>query len=600
MGGKSPIIAFAGLALLACAGPAAAAAPCKILQLAEIPVTMEGLSPVIEAKINGQPARLIADSGAFFDTLTSADAAKFKLASGSYSGDALVVKGVNGYANANIKVAHDFTVIGHTFKDVDFVTVPQTVDWNVSGFLGQNFLNAVNTEYDLANGVIRLFKLEGCEDTALAYWTAGKPFSMMPIDSVRDGERPTERRETRGKVWVNGVELTALFDTGAERSVLTVHGAAKAGIKQTDANVEPGGLTGGLGRQWEQTWIAPVKSFQIGGEEVRNTHLRLGTIDLDDADMVIGADFFLSHRLFVDNSHRRLYFSYNGGPVVRLDVGAGGPAGGAPAGAAVAAASVTAEPDGAAKDPDAIARRAHASDARHDYAGAIADYTRALAAKPDDAKLYYDRATSYVHNDQRDLAVADLDRAVKLKPDFVDALMTRGAVHLHQHRLELARADFDAAEKLDRTRMTDVGDIYTNDDHFAEAVAELDAWLANLPKGDNGATGYNNRCWARALWNHDVDKALADCNEALKLVPRNFGTLDSRGLTNLRLGRYDDAIRDYDAALSQQPKFAWTLYCRGISKVKAGRTVEGEADKKAAVAIDPSAADKAKHFGLMS
>ncbi len=219
--------------------------------------------------------------------------------------------------------------------------------------------------------------------------------------------------------------------------------------------------------------------------------------------------------------------------------------------------------------------------------------------RPNDPQILYDRASSYVHNNQRALAIADLDQALKLKPDFVDALMTRAAVHLHEHSPALALPDFEAARKLDRMRIPDIGAIYTDYDLYPEAVTAFDAWLADLPKGQNGAEGYNGRCWARALWNHDLDKALADCNQALKLAPGTFAYLDSRGLANLRLAHYDDAIRDYDAALRQQPKYAWTLYCRGVAKTKAGRAAEGAADMKAAAAIEPEVVAQVKGFGII-
>jgi hypothetical protein len=31
--------------------------------------------------------------------------------------------------------------------------------------------------------------------------------------------------------------------------------------------------------------------------------------------MLLGADFFLSHRIFVSNEQHKVYFTYNGGPV---------------------------------------------------------------------------------------------------------------------------------------------------------------------------------------------------------------------------------------------------------------------------------------------
>ena len=42
------------------------------------------------------------------------------------------------------------------------------------------------------------------------------------------------------------------------------------------------------------------------------------------------------------------------------------------------------------------------------------------------------------------------------------------------------------------------------------------------------------RCWARALTGRDLDKALADCDRALRLAPKTPEFLDSRGLVHLR------------------------------------------------------------------
>jgi hypothetical protein len=35
-------------------------------------------------------------------------------------------------------------------------------------------------------------------------------------------------------------------------------------------------------------------------------------------DMVLGADFFLTHRIYVANNQQKMYFTYNGGPVFDL------------------------------------------------------------------------------------------------------------------------------------------------------------------------------------------------------------------------------------------------------------------------------------------
>ena len=92
----------------------------------------------------------------------------------------------------------------------------------------------------------------------------------------------------------------------------------KAGLKVDSPGVVPAGETFGFGRSTVRTYIAPVSVFKIGDEEIRNTRLRWGRWDLPDTDMLIGADFFLSHHIYVANGQNKLYFSYNGGPVFNL------------------------------------------------------------------------------------------------------------------------------------------------------------------------------------------------------------------------------------------------------------------------------------------
>jgi len=46
---------------------------------------------------------------------------------------------------------------------------------------------------------------------------------------------------------------------------------------------------------------------------------------------------------------------------------------------------------------------------------------------------------------------------------------------------------------------------------------------------------FNNRCWARTVIG-DLQAALKDCNEALRLRPNFVDALDSRGLVNLKSG----------------------------------------------------------------
>jgi tetratricopeptide (TPR) repeat protein len=108
---------------------------------------------------------------------------------------------------------------------------------------------------------------------------------------------------------------------------------------------------------------------------------------------------------------------------------------------------------------------------------------------------------------------------------------------------------------------------------------------------------WNERCWARAIIG-ELQKALDDCNKSLELAPNVATTLDSRGLTHLKLGNWNAAIADYDAALRQQRALPTALYGRGLAKLKRGDLAGGKADMAAARAVDEDIAKEFDHYGL--
>ncbi|MFI4936467.1 MAG: aspartyl protease family protein [Caulobacterales bacterium] len=584
-------LAALGLALLA--GPALA--DCTLGKIAELPVAMSpGGQPLVSAKINGVDGKFIADTGGFFSMLTPASATKFGLHAGPMPGGDRV-GGITGEASVKLARANDFTVLGVTFHAVDFLVGEHALGPEADGLLGQNLLSAVDAEYDLANGVIRLFKPMGCGSKALAYWAQDGAFSTLAISPI---EPPGN--EISGSATLNGQRIRVTLDTGSSRSILTLRAARAAGVKTTGPDVISADVTGGIGPRRIDTWLAPFGSFEIGGEQIKSTHLRLGDIELSDADMILGADFFLSHRVYVAKSQSKVYFTYNGGPVFNLDRPATAAATQPPAGAAPPpTATIAPAPDAdEPKDAAGFSRRGAAFVARRQFDRAIDDFTKAAALEPNEPKHLDDRGMARWADRQPVLAMADFDAALKLKPDDESALMARGELRLANKDQTGAREDFDHVLRLAPSVRLRVAGAYVRADLFEDAVGQFDQWIAEHPKDEDMAEALNRRCWARALWNRDLDKALADCDAALRLSPGLSSFLDSRGLVHLRRGELDLAIADYDAVLREQPKSAWSLYGRGLARLRKGDKTDGQADIQAATALAPRLPDQAKGLGL--
>jgi predicted aspartyl protease len=299
------------LALAALAGQARA--DCSVAEIAELPVTVSNLRALAHVKINGTDAALIVDSGDFFNSLTLAAARKAHTAVGPAPKD-MRVGGVGGFSeDLAVAEANDFTFGGALYHHVNFVVLNTELDDGVAGLLGQNILNAADIEYDLPDGVVRLFKPTGCDQAMLAYWA--KPESVSVVDIRPFDLADPDAQDTTAEASINGQKIRVEFDTGSPNSTLSLKAAARAGVRPGDPTSQAAGTVSGIAWHSEtRTWIAPFASFQLGGEKVGKVRLLIADLDTD-ADMLLGADFFLSHRVYVANSQHKLYFSYSGGPV---------------------------------------------------------------------------------------------------------------------------------------------------------------------------------------------------------------------------------------------------------------------------------------------
>jgi tetratricopeptide (TPR) repeat protein/predicted aspartyl protease len=560
------------------------AAECQMSRYAEMPVTMNATRPLVTGSINGISGQFDADSGSFFSMLSRETAERLKLRLEPLPGH-IQVRGASGIADVSMTHVKELTIDGFgSAHNVDFLVGGNSFAAGLLGALGQNVIGHADTEYDLANGVIRLFHTRDCGKTNLAYWHGTAPVSIVPIHDITPAES-----NIVGEAQINGAKINVLFDSGAGRSVLDFRAARRAGIKLDGAEVQPGGAWQGINGKSFDTWITHFDSLDLGGELIRNARLRVADIELTGgADMLLGADFFLSHRIYVSASTHRVFFTYNGGHVFDL-------------GAKTAAQPVAdASPD-TPTDAAGFRRRASASTARQDYAAAAADLTRAIELEPDDAESYYQRGLARWQSGDSAEAATDFDAALQRKPDDIPVLMDRGRLRLMGKEEELARADFERVSDRapnDATLSLRIAAIYQQAGHWNEAISRLDRWVNANPRDDRLPAALAERCWARALLGTELDRALSDCDSALNRGQRNAHNLDGRALVWLRMGKYDKSIADYRASLEVQPKSAQSRFGQGLAEFKKGQHEIGDADMKAAIELRPGIAEEFKHLGL--
>jgi tetratricopeptide (TPR) repeat protein len=275
--------------------------------------------------------------------------------------------------------------------------------------------------------------------------------------------------------------------------------------------------------------------------------------------------------------------------------------------------------------------RANAEAGLGDTQAAIADFTAAIAENPKSPASHQRRGKIYEDAGKYDLAFQDFDAAWRLKPDDVGAAHGRGDTLLHQrkyaeaaeaytqaiqiapndayayvnrgnaylglHDTGKAMMDYDKAVALepDEASLYDArAELYYTLHDLDRALADEDRSIALAPDYEHA---WNGACWWRATANRELQKALDQCNQAVKLDPTGAESLDSLGFVQYRLGHMAEAMASYNAALAADPKIASSLYMRGIIKRGMG-DASGDADIAQALALDPKISGTYAGYGV--
>lgn len=245
---------------------------------------------------------------------------------------------------------------------------------------------------------------------------------------------------------------------------------------------------------------------------------------------------------------------------------------------------------------NAYTGRAEAYSSKKDYDRAIADYNTSLERTRKHGSFgvqhfgalyaHYGRGMAYYAKKDYDRAIADYDKAIELNSRNNDLYIKRGSAYYAKKDYHRAIEDYTKAIKLYPEGDTDAylfrGLAYGHTGRHNHAIADFEKVIALDPKS---ARAYSGRCWGRAVGGGDLNQALSDCNESLRLKPDEPSTFESRGFVHLRLSQLERAIADYDAALKLNPQLAFSLYGRGLAKRTKGDSTAGDVDIAAAKEI---------------
>ncbi len=298
-------------------------ARCSIERIASLPVDVTDNQPTIAGVYAGRPVTLMVDTGANLSYVTSTGAARL----------GLVVEAAPGYKVYGVggRERMDSTWIGTLafgqlrihHVQMAVIRLPFAAHDKAPDFvIGQDVFTRYAMELDFPDGKLRLWQPHDCAPAQIAYWT--KDYSMAKLEDAGTGV-------IRTTLLLDGKPVAATFDTGATTSWITRRELNALAIP-TEAVKRDAAVLPGINGQPIHSETVTLATLALGDNEtVHNVKLLVGHLFAPDKrsvigsriqrrlsfqpEMLVGGDFFRSHRVMVWYDASRMFFSYQGGPV---------------------------------------------------------------------------------------------------------------------------------------------------------------------------------------------------------------------------------------------------------------------------------------------
>jgi predicted aspartyl protease len=275
--------------------PTAAADACKSHGYVELPVTLAAGVPVVRFTVSSKELLLILDTGAQSTVISTGAADRLQLPrsmvyprrmrglGGGLVGGAV---GLPGLAVAGIELPNFGALVAPIELKLSGI-VPD-------GLLGADILSDYDVDLDLARNRVRLWCSSGAPDWSRSYSTIEANRSLhdrLFFWSALDGKR-----------------TAVIIDTGAQHSLVDSRAALATGIDAKALGSQPAiAVLGISGSGGVQARPYRFRELAIGRERLAQPSLLVAPLGLEDADLILGADFMKDRRVRLSYRSRRIY-----------------------------------------------------------------------------------------------------------------------------------------------------------------------------------------------------------------------------------------------------------------------------------------------------
>ncbi len=281
------------------------AGPCRLGRLTEMELSTQVNGTVtVPVTIDGQPGQMLVDTGAVTSAIADTLAIKLRLPGQQFRGELFELMG--GVKMNTVVRAKAFSLGGLPPVPASLVAVPYSaISRNIVGILGANIMDRYDVELDFAGGKFGLFDPDHCPGQVV-YWTH-QPYAAVPFKLDSNNNMEIE-------LTLDGKTITALVDTGAERSTMTMADFEDIfGYRaKSDPRMKVVAHVSINGTETTAIYRYPFQAMTLEGIQVQNPNIEI--VDGDRFDpgapkLVLGVETLRQLHMYIAYGESTLYLT---------------------------------------------------------------------------------------------------------------------------------------------------------------------------------------------------------------------------------------------------------------------------------------------------
>lgn len=187
------------------------------------------------------------------------------------------------------------------------------------------------------------------------------------------------------------------------------------------------------------------------------------------------------------------------------------------------------------------------------YDEAIAAFSKALEAEPDDFEAYHNRGVAWFYKGEYDKAIADYTHALEVNPNRAETYHNRGGAWFYKSRYDQAISDYTRGLEIspdDSEAYNNRGAVWYYKGDYEKAIADH---AKALEISEDCAEAYQQMAWIFASCPideyRDGAKAVDMARKAVALKPLP-NILDTLAAAYAETGQFEDAVKTQKEAIA--------------------------------------------------